>query len=482
MATITSTGLGSGLDIESLVSSLMSVEKRPLLQLATKEASYQAKLSAFGQIKSVLSELRTATTALNDASKFSATGATVTGDAGFTASSTSGAATGSYGVEVFSLAKVQRIATSATNEISVTAPGNLTITYGEVDAGGAFVADPDPDRSATLEFTGSTLEELRDAINANSKLGIKASIVDNGEARQLVLTGTATGADKAFKLSGDGGLAALSYTPGIAGDLETVQAASDAKLKVDGIAITRASNTITDVIEGVTLTLNKEPEGAATSLKGTVSVSANQTSAKTAIEAFVQAYNAVTATLKGLTNYDAENETAATLTGDSTARSITGQLRASLNTSFNTLEGATSLSQIGLSFQKDGTLLIDGTKLNAALSNPDKKVGELFSGIKADEDNDIAAVAGFAEVFNKKLDSFLNSSEGLIASRTKGISATIASITKQYDAMETRLEGVEARYRKQFTALDSLISQLSQTSTYLSQQLANLPKIGNSSN
>lgn len=481
MASITSSGLGSGLDVEGLVSSLMSVEKRPLLQLATKEASYQAKLSAYGQIKSVLSSLQSATAALNDPNKFSATATSVTGgDGAFSASSNVSAAVGSYAVEVLALAKEQRVATSATTEFAPTGPGTLTVTFGKVDTNGTFQPDADPSRTAELEFTGSTIEELRDAINANTTLGLKASVIDNGTAKQLVLTGAATGAEKAFQLSGTDGLSGLSYTPGAASSLETVQQATDARLKVDGIEISRSKNTISDVIDGVTLTLTKEPQDPSSGFKGTVSVSANQATAKSAIEAFVKSYNEVVTTLKGLTSYNPDTKTASTLTGDSTARSIEGQLRAALNATFGAFEGATSLSQIGIGFQKDGTLLVNSTKLSSALSDPEKNVGQLFTGIKADTEAGTRAVDGFASAFNKTLDNFLNTREGLIASRTTGINSTITSLTKQYDAMETRLEGIEARYRKQFTSLDSLISQLSQTSTYLSQQLANLPQMSSS--
>lgn len=468
MASITSAGLGSGLDVQGLVDSLMAYEKRPLQLLATKEGSYQAKLSAFGQIKSTLSALQTATTALNDASKFSATKATVSGK-GFTASSSSGAASGNHSVEVFALAKTQRIATSATTEFAPSGPGKLTISYGKID-GGSFVADADADRSATLDFTGSTIEELRDAINSDTKLGIKASVVDNGSNKQLVLTGTATGAGQAFQLTGEDGLAGLTYTPGASGDMVTVEAAQDARLKVDGIEITRGKNTIADVIDGLTLTLTDEPESGVASLKGSVSVAADSSAAKTAIEAFVKAYNEASNTLKSLSAYDSKTKTASTLTGDSTVRSIQSQLRNALTSMVEGLDGgASSLSQIGISFDKSGTLTIDSGKLGTALSDPKKNVAALFAG--TDD------VKGFAANFNSRLDGFLNS-KGLLASRTDGIDSTIKSLTKQYDAMETRLEAVEARYRSQFTSLDTLISGLSQTSSYLSQQLANLPKIG----
>lgn len=476
MATIT-TG-GSILDIESLVTGLMTVESRPLSLLASKEASYQTKLSAFGQMKAVLSSLQTATDALKSADKFSATKATVGSDSAFTASSSAGAAVGSYSVDVLQMAKIQRVSTP-TDSAFVPADGKLTIEFGTVsDSGGVntFVGDV-PARTAALEFEGSTLEELRDAINGDAALGIKASVINNGSFSQLVLSGTKTGADMAFKITGENGLADLSYdpaaTPAPTDKMYSVQAAQDARIKVDGIEITRGTNTIADVIDGVTLTLTKEPTGTDTSLDGSVSIAADQSTAKAAIEAFVKAYNEVATTLKSLTSYNAETKTAAALTGDSTARSIQGQLRGALGASFAGLGTATSLSQIGLSFGKDGTLALDSTKLTAAMNDPAKDVTALFAGKDG--------IKGFAETFSAKLDGFIDT-DGLIASRTEGINSTIKTITRQYDAMEIRLETMEARYRAQFSTLDTLLTGLSQTSSYLTQQLANLPGARSSSN
>lgn len=471
MATIT-TG-GSILDISSLVSGLMTVERRPLALLASKEASYQAKLSGFGQIKSVLSSLQTATDALNSASKFAATKATVGGDAGFTVTSDASASVGGYSVDIIQMAKVQRISTPTTGNFTPT-NGKMTIEFGTVtgEVGSKTFVGDTPARTASLDFEGETIEELRDAINANTALGIKASVINNGNTKQLVLTGTATGANMAFKITGEDGLADLSYDPSAApapGDtMYSVQAAQDAVLKVDGIEITRGKNSISDVIDGVTLTLTKEPAAGTASLNGTLSVAADQSAAKSAVEAFIKAYNEVSSTLKSLTAYNADTQTSATLTGDSTARSIQSQLRNALGTSFTGLGTASSLSQVGISFGKDGTLSLDSTKFSAALGDPAKDVGALFAGK--------GGIAGFAKTFSARLDGFI-ASDGLISSRTEGINSSIKTLTKQYDAMEARLSVVEARYRTQFSSLDTLLNGMSQTSTYLSQQLANLPKI-----
>jgi flagellar hook-associated protein 2 len=456
---LTANGIGSGLDINGLVSQLMSVEQRPLTALATKEASYQSKLSAFGQLKSVLAALQTATTGLEDAAKFSATTTTVGTDAAFTASSDTTATIGSYALEVSQLAKVQRVATSSTTELAPAA-GDLTIDFGSV-VGGTFTADPA--RTKTLAFAGGTIEELRDAINGGD-LGVKASVINNGSVKQLVLTGATTGASEAFSLGGTVGLSFNPDTPGTAGDpAYQVQAAQDARLTVDGIEISRSSNTVSDAIEGVTLTLTKESPGVTSSL----AVAKDFGSARNAIGAFVKAYNDVNSTIKGLTAFNAETRQASTLTGDSTARGIQGQLRSLAGGALSGLGATSRLSDIGISFKADGNLAVDNTKLDAALNDPDTNVAAFFTGT--------GGVKGFAETVSAALDGYVGGT-GLIAGRTDGINASVKSITKQRAALTARLEQVEKRYRAQFTALDSVIASMTQTSNYLAQQLANLPK------
>lgn len=467
MAAIT-TG-GSILDINTLVSNLMTLERQPLAKLAAKEGTETAKLSAFGQIKGVLSSLQTAVEALKNADKFNASKATVSGD-GFTATSKVGAASGSYSVEVLALAREQRIALafpSGGDENSTgpsIGPGKLTIEFGTVD-GSDFVTDV-PLRSASLEFEGSTLAELRDAINNSATLGIKASIVNDGTADQLVLTGTATGRNMAFRLSGEDGLADLSYNPAAseAEGFQAVQTAESARLKVDGIEVVRGKNTISDVIDGVTLTLTKDPADSTGPVKGTVTVAEDPSGAKSAIEAFVKAYNEANTTIRSLTAYDAENKQAATLTGDSTARSIQGQLRNAVGATLAGLEGASSLAEIGVAFDRSGALVIDNAKLDAALKDPDKNVGALLAGKD-----------GLAASIGSSLERILDTRSGMIAGRTDSINSTIKALTKQYEALEARLVTVQERYRLQFSKLDTMLAGMNQTSTYLAQQLANLP-------
>lgn len=469
---LTAAGLGSGLDVKSLVSQLMSVERQPLTALATKEASFQSRLSAFGQIKSSLAALQTAAKALNDPAKFSATKATVATDAGFSASTGSAAAAGSYGVTVEQLAKSQRVATSATASFipgdGRTEPKTLEIRFGKV-IDGAFVpgepADgtftPDAGEAKTLEFKGSTIEDLRDAINKGD-LGVTASLIDNGSAKQLVITSKNTGADQAFRIGGTVGLAYDPSAPTASPSTYRVQASQDARVNIDGITITRSSNTIDNAIDGVTLTLAKE-----TTTAGSLTVTADYSGARSAIDAFVKAYNDTQSTLKNLTAYDADTKTSAALTGDSTARSLQNQLRSLVGGALSGLGSTQRLADIGITFDKDGKLSVsDGAKLDAALKDPQRNVAAFFAGS--------GDTKGLAATVADGLKSYLDSG-GLLAGRTDGINASIKSIAKQREALQARLDKVEQRYTAQFTALDSVLSSMTQTSTYLTQQLSRLP-------
>ncbi len=470
---LSASGLGSGLDINSLVSQLMAVERQPLSAMARKEASFQAKLSAFGQVKGSLSALQAAANALKDAAKFSATKATVGADAGFTASTASGAAAGSYSVQVEQLAKTQRIATSATTSFdpvdgSEAEPKTLEIRFGKM-VDGVFTAGETVDGSftpgagspKTLEFTGKTIEDLRDAINKGD-LGVTANIIDNGTAKQLVITGKNTGAEQAFSIGGDVG---LSYTPTADAGVSTdaayrLQSSQDARVNIDGITVTRSSNTVSNAIEGVTLTLTKETTAA-----NSLTLTEDFAGARSAIDAFVKAYNDTQTTLKNLTNYNAETKAASTLNGDSTARSIQSQIRNLVGGALSGLGETSRLADIGITFDKDGKLSVDGSKLDAALKDPKRGVAAFFAGS--------GDTKGLAATVSDGLKNFIDAG-GLLAGRTEGLNASIKMIGKQREAFEARLESVQKRYSAQFTALDSTIASMTQTSNYLTQQLASL--------
>ncbi len=390
MATISSPGVGSGLDVNSIVSQLMAIEQQPLTALTQKSQKYQTQLSAFGQVKSALATFQTALQGLSSADKFNALAAASSDASVVSATAGANAVPGSYQVEVQQLAQQQKLASNGfASTTAVVGTGTLTIQFGTYDAGSnSFTLNPNKAAaSIAIDSANNSLAGIRDAINA-AKAGVSASIVNDGTNSRLVLTSTGSGAANGIKLSvndGDGnptdasGLSALAYDPtaaiGSGKNLTEAVAAKNAQLTLDGIAITQSSNVIKDAIEGVTLNLAKTNVGQ----PATLSVSRDSAAVTQSVGDFVKAYNGISKTLKDLTAYDPATKTGAVLQGDSTIRSIQTQLRGMLNTVVGTGGALTTLSQIGVSFQSDATLALDSTKLQNAIDTNFNDVAALFA-------------------------------------------------------------------------------------------------------
>ncbi|WP_018411486.1 flagellar filament capping protein FliD [Methyloversatilis thermotolerans] len=466
---ITSTGLGSGLDVESLVSSLMAIEQRPLTLMAQKEASAQAKISAYGSLKSVLSSLQTTAQSISTTASFTARKATISNADVATVAATTDAVAGNYKVTVNSLAASQVVASSAfSSRTDAVGSGTITIKLGTY-SGGTFTQNASKTPvDITIPSDANTLEDVRDAIN-DADAGVSASILNDGNGMRLVLSSSDGGTANAMQISvtdGDGnntdasGLSRLVYDASTGGTSNMTQqvAAADASLTVNGIAITSSSNILTDAIDGVTLNLKSTAVGET----ATVTVASDTSNAKSGIEKFVAAYNTAVTEIKKQTAYNTETDTAATLNGESTATTLRSKLSSMISLQ---LGKDVSLSAIGVELQKDGTLKINSDKLTTALN--DGRAQKLFVGTDGTD--------GLAKRMDDMLDGVLDSTNGLLTSRTNGLSASVKALEKQADALATRLESIEARYRKQFTSLDTLMSSMSSTSSYLTQQLANLP-------
>lgn len=461
MATISAGGVGSGLDVASIVSQLMAVERAPVTALEKRVSTQQSRLSVYGQIKGALSSLQTAAETLGKTDKFNVFKTSVANANLFSAAAGSGATAGNYSVEVKYLAQAHKLASagyaSSTSNVNT---GTLSIELGSISAG-VYTADAAKSFNITIDGSNNTLEGVRNAINA-AKKGVTATIINDGTATpaRLVITSNNTGASNTIRMSG---VAGLDYNPvSNTGSLQQKIGAQDAQLSVDGIDISRSSNTITDVIAGVTLNLTKADLGNPTAL----SVTTDTDKVKSNIEAFVKAYNDVNAMIKKQTTYDANAKTAGPLNGDSTMRTVMDRLRSIVVGSVDGATGGFSrLSDAGISLQADGTLKIDATKLDAAIKDPTKDLGSLFG-------NSTGKV-GIAAVLGSAISDML-STDGLITNRTNGINATIKRMNDDKAALETRMTKIEERLKAQFTALDRAMGSLNTTSQYLTQQLARL--------
>ncbi|PWG62300.1 flagellar filament capping protein FliD [Spiribacter halobius] len=401
MASISSLGVGSGLDIRSLVDQLVAAERAPREnRINSQQQRFETRLSALGQVKSALSDFRGTVRDLSSIDAFQKMKATSSDSDALSVSAESGAETGRYDIGVNRLADAQGAASSAfAARSSAVGSGTLTFRFGEVttDGTGAVTgfAENTERGAVDIEIPGSanTVEDVRDAVNA-AEIGVRASIVNDGSGERLVFSSSETGAANGFVVEAaddDGnntdnaGLSRLAFNTA-ATNLEQTRAAQDAELTVDGLTITRASNTVDDLFEGVTLTLNGTTETAAR-----VEISENRAAAKKQIQGFVDAYNGLQETLGKLTSYDAETDQAGPLNGDALVRSIQSGLRSTLGQTLGELEGTglRSLADLGITTTRSGALEVDDARLDAALDENFDAVGALFAptGLTGNADN-----------------------------------------------------------------------------------------------
>lgn len=411
MATITSTGIGSGLDVTGLVKQLMAVERQPLAVLDNKEAFIQAKLSAYGNFKGALSSFQSSMSGLSSLSKFTAFKATSSDATVVTSSAFANAAPGSYAVEVTTLAQANKLRSKTfadiTNNVGT---GVLTFQFGKV-SGASFVANSEkPSQTVTISPEKNSVSGIRDAINA-ANIGVSAAILNDGAGNRLIFTSKDSGENNSLKITvadtsdasnvDDSGLSQLAYDPlGTAGNGKNLTESipgQNATLKVDGISISKSTNTVTDVIQGGTLNLFKI---SATGVSTTITVVRDVEAVKTSIDSFVKAYNDINKTVKDLTAYDAATKRGSILQGDISALSVVAQVRKTLNATLTGLNSNyTTLSQIGISFQKDGSLQLDAAKLQKVI---DANFNDL-AGLFAAQGKPTDSLVSYANATNKTL-------------------------------------------------------------------------------
>lgn len=381
----------------------MALERRPLSLLDKKEGDYQAKLSAFGALKGALSSFQSALSGLSSPAKFSSLKASIADGTVATVSASSSAVAGSYSLDVTTLARAHSLKSDPFASTSATVgSGSITVTFGSWD-GATFTANGDrPAQSVTINPSSNTLAGVRDAINA-ANIGVSASIVNDGVGQRLVVTSQYTGEDNSLKITVDdddgtdtdtSGLSQIAYNPAAAAgsgkNLSQTVAATNAALTVNGVAIDQATNTLSDVIDGVTLTLLKETAGTPT----TVTVARDSSAISNSVGAFVRGYNDLRKTLSELSAYNPTTRQAAVLQGEAALRSVESQLRDALNTSLRFAGGGLStLSEIGISFQKDGSLAFDSSKFQKVFDDPSKDIATLFAAVAKPTDSQIKFVS-----------------------------------------------------------------------------------------
>lgn len=470
------TGIGSGIDIDSIVASMVAAERAPKeTQLATLEKKTTTQITAVGALKGAISDFQTALGALNKPELFQARSATSSKSdlVGVTATTTAGA--GSYQLEVKSLASSSKVALAAIPN-TAEAPARFTSGTFEVSLGVPGIP-PEPNTkesfSVTIDENNNTLAGVRDAINtAGRDMGVSATIVTDEYGSRLVLSSSKTGAGRDITVIATGadepgltGLSALNFdgTSGTGKDARVLTSAQSAELYVDGLKVISETNKVDGAIEGVTLDLKAK---TVANEPLTIAVAEDKAGVKKQIQSFVDSYNKLIGVINAQTKVTSVGEGKAPVTGalvgDATARTL-------LNTIRNELvnvqgDGALrALTDIGITTQKDGTLAIDSAKLDKAMASNFGELSGLFTGDK-----------GLASRLDAKLKPYTVTG-GILEQRNKAMTETITKIDDQKEALTRRITSLQERLYKQFNAMDLLVGQLSNTSSSLLASLENLP-------
>ncbi len=466
MATISSPGLGSGLDVASIVSQLMVIESQPKTQLATAATKIQTQISEVGKVTSALSKLRDLSSKLSSNSFWQQTVAT-SSSSDVSVTSSSSALAANYSVAVQQLASSQALigGQSFSSSTAAVGAGTLTIELGSWGTNQTtFTAASVPSSASITVGATDTVETLRDKINA-AGIGVTASILSDASGARLVMRSKSTGASNAFRTSvsgATGGVASLGYDPssGVTGATQT-KAAADAKATVDGVAVTSSTNTFANVLDGVSLIAN-----AVTTSSANVTVASDTATLKKAMQDFAAAYSELNALISTDTKYDAANRKAGPLQGDSSIVAVQTSMRGLLSASSSASSSYARLSDAGFELQRDGSLTVNATKLDNAVSN--------FGQLKAlfvDNPSNVASAEGFGKQFYDKAYSMLTTG-GLINARSTALTDKLQRNQKAQDVLDQRLAQTQVRLQKQYSALDTRIASLNGLSTYVTQQVA----------
>jgi flagellar hook-associated protein 2 len=470
---LSSPGVGSGLDINGIVAQLVAIEKQPLQMLQLKATTIQTKLSSVGQIQGQVSSLSDAVTKLANASAWTGLTVTSSNTSAVTASVSASAAATSFSVEVQTLATARSAVTQTAVSSAATfgTGGTLSIQIGSRAflplVSGARTAGPFAATAGTLPVNVTvdatdTVTTIAGKINA-ANAGVTATVVRDGSGDRLLLRSNTTGFDADFQVAttGDPSLGGFAFDDA-GGPTEmsssVTQKPKDAQATINGVAVTSATNTLTDTVPGLTLQLTQ-----VTTAPLTVKIANDVATIRANIQGFLNSYNALNKTLTDATKFDATSKAAGPLQGDSTIVGLQNALRALVGSSSS---GSTfqRLSEIGVQMQKDGSLTVNTTKFDSAIADV-SNLQKLFAA-----DNGDPQTNGFA----LKMKSFtvgLLAVNGQISAKTSALQTAGASNSKDQDRINQRAALAEVRLKKQYSTLDANLGSLQALNSYVSQQV-----------
>ena len=454
MAGLSAPGLGSGLDVNNLVTQLVAAERSPVEQrISRTQTGIDSKLSALGVMRGVLSTLQSSVGALRTENQVLARRAVSSDPTILRATASTSAPVGTYSVEVLALATTHKLVSEpyAGGSGSLVGTGELTFTQN----GEEFVV------AATDSMT---LAQLRDAINtAPDNRGVRASIVQTDDGARMVFTAAASGSAQAINVQvtpPNGTLKKLEYDPG-QGQGQTppmtvLSAATDAQVKIEGFSVSAAGNTVAAAIEGVTLDLVTSKPGTTV----TVTVSPDVASVKEKIAKFVNDYNNAAGTMASQRSFDGGTRKAGPLLGDSTLLGVESRMRRDITGVIQSLPGSPStLSEIGIGFGVDGRLVVNDGRLSAALQSDAVGVAKVLAGN-----------GGIAKRLYDTIEGAIGLG-GQVVGRTDSLQAQRRDLQKQREALDVRMQLLEAGYRRQFGALDAMLTDMQSTGRYLAGAL-----------
>ena len=455
-------GLATGLDTNSIISALMEAERAPIDRLNVDKSYLISRQAAFTAFDTKLSSFLSTVESFGAADGIVSHKSTLSSSSYFSATLSEEAQAGSYSIEVASLARQEKVvAEGVASDYSVTTGGELILN-----------------NQAVTTDADMSLAEIRDAINATEDTGITATIIDDGTAApmRLLLTADEAGAD-GVEIDPASTFTELAFA--------TTQAGSDAHVNVDGIDIYSSNNTITDAIPGVTLELVKEgsllqaqdevaPGDPARDIYTSVGLSVTQDDAgiKANVESFVKGYN-------DIVNFIADQQDADWGT-DSRFNSVRRRLQSFLTTSVGGTGAFSTLSEIGLETQRDGTIALDSSRFGDVLDGQVEDLQKLFAG-ETDSSGNVV-VEGSASRFSSYLNSVTDSTTGIMASGQEITDARTKYIDTRIEQMELRLEKKEETLRQQFSVMEELVSAMNSQSSYLAQQMDALSNMMSGSN
>lgn len=451
-------GVGSGLDIQSLVTNLVASERSAADSRISRETqTVNSQISALGALKGSLANFQSALTSLKGTDPYQQMAASSADSTVFTASATSAASAGSYAVTVKQLAQPEQLMSTAFAGGATTAigTGTLRLTVGSK----SFSVD--------IAAGKNTLADIRDAINgALDNTGAKATLVYGVSGAQLALTSTDTGASNAITISasgGDGGLSALAYSGPTDTTYTEAQKAQDAIVLISGIEAHSSSNVVGSAIDGVTLNLVAAKPGSTV----TLNVTNDKNSVVNNIQKLVTAYNSLAGMFTSLGGYDSTSQTGGPMLGDWLLSDVKSQVT---NGMTNAVKGvsaaASSLSSVGITTNADGTLAVNSTKLQAALASNGGAVAQLFGG-----------TSGIATRLDTTITSLL-ATTGSMATRSNNLTDSQKQIASEQTILDARMADVKTRYTKQFSALDAMVAQYQSTASFLTSNFSTTNKSG----